>query len=145
MITVTKSDTLHSPQENESRYSYDNPPLYQERRQKDMGADNPHYHWDLMEAWMVSNRTTDALTLCALWGPVRYYSIRPPSRGLESDAYSGRLPCFLESAALPIIRRPTCFRTLRYFLRPIRVLPRCFCRWKGIESEINRPGLPDRT
>jgi hypothetical protein len=24
-------------------------PLYQESRQKDMGPDNPHYHWDRME------------------------------------------------------------------------------------------------
>ena len=25
------------------------PQPYQERRQKDMGADNPHYHWDYLE------------------------------------------------------------------------------------------------
>ena len=51
MLTVTKNDALHSPQENErvARYSRDNPPLYQERRQKDMGPDNPYYHWDVID------------------------------------------------------------------------------------------------
>jgi len=48
MLTVTKNDVPNSPQENDW-YSLENPPLYQERRQKDMGADNPHYHWDVID------------------------------------------------------------------------------------------------
>ena len=53
MITVTKNDARNSPQENDriARYFRDNPPLYQERRQKDMGAENPNAYWDFMEAW----------------------------------------------------------------------------------------------
>jgi hypothetical protein len=31
------------------RYSNDDPPVYQERRQKDMPLENPHYHWDWID------------------------------------------------------------------------------------------------
>ena len=48
MIIVAKNDSTyesHYPQENDN----DDSTPYQERRQKDMGADNPHYHWDYTE------------------------------------------------------------------------------------------------
>ena len=46
MLNVTKNDT---PYQENDWYSLDEPPPYQERRQKDMGPDNPYYHWDVID------------------------------------------------------------------------------------------------
>ena len=53
MIMATKNDVLVLEEIDIKKVAWcsrDDPPLYQERRQKDMGPDNLHYHWDLMEA-----------------------------------------------------------------------------------------------
>ena len=53
MIMATKNDVLNVSTRMDIKKvawcSRDDPPLYKEHRQKDMGPDNLHYHWDLME------------------------------------------------------------------------------------------------
>ena len=53
MVAVTKNDVPNSPQEKRNervaRYIHDAPPLYKERRQKDMAPDSQHYHWDWID------------------------------------------------------------------------------------------------